>query len=565
MIDLKRVPHELFACALESNLRRLGAVRKLDIHFLDAVKVRLAADCTWLYRGQPGDRVVSGNVLRGESSLCDQRVAAAFLRHELPAIPRTLLLTRMSLHGRQVAVVGVGRRNGAFAAGERRVLERLCAVFVAELQRREHERLARVLDRIRGKIVAELRPRDLAYQILDGLHQLVDYDHSSAFLAYDSAAAVFRIEAEKIVWTKAKSGFVGHEIHVTPERVSALSRSTAIHVLGAPGGADQAFRQVLDYHRGPGVPPAASILSAPLFFGREFLGLLKIALARHQPFDAGDVAVVERFLPSAAVSMRNAQVNRSLERQAMRAELKAGLVTLASAVAHDVNNAVGTILPLAQQMREELRGAEIDRETFDKDLGVIVDNARLCTRIFTNMLRVAGSGRAAEGPVDLNHVVGETLPFFQGQAGRRGVEVVLDLAAGLPAVRASRHDLQHMILNLAQNSLEALGDGGGRVTIATAAAAPGFVSFSVADDGPGIRRDLLDKVQEPFFSTKLGGTGLGLSICRALAWQCGGSLEVSSTPELGPGTRVTITVGVEAAAGLSTLATAAAARPRELQ
>jgi len=60
----------------------------------------------------------------------------------------------------------------------------------------------------------------------------------------------------------------------------------------------------------------------------------------------------------------------------------------------------------------------------------------------------------------------------------------------------------------------------------------------VEDDGPGIRPDLLEKVQEPFFSTKSGGTGLGLAICRALAWQNGGRLEIGSRP--GEGTRVTM-------------------------
>jgi GAF domain-containing protein len=185
-----------------------------------------------------------------------------------------------------------------------------------ELARREEERLARVLDRIRGKIVSELRPRDVAYQILDGLHQLVDYDHSSAFLTYEAAASVLRIEAEKIVWTKAKSGFVGHEIAVTPEQVAVLSGAPAVRRFGvaAGEGEDAVFQEVLDYSRGHAIPPVQSVLSAPLFFAGEFLGLLKVAAWKRRPFDRADLAVVERFLPSAAVSMRNAQVRRSPSR-----------------------------------------------------------------------------------------------------------------------------------------------------------------------------------------------------------------------------------------------------------
>src|SRR4029079_16820149 len=154
----------------------------------------------------------------------------------------------------------------------------------------------------------------------------------------------------------------------------------------------------------------ASLLCAPLFFGGEFLGLLKIAAWKRRPFDRWDMPVVERFLPAAAVSIRNARLNMSLERQAIQAETKATLVTLASAVAHDVNNAVGTILPLAQHILEELRQGHADAEALGRDLEVVIEKARLCKRIFSNMLRVARAGRSGDGLVDANQIVRETRP-----------------------------------------------------------------------------------------------------------------------------------------------------------
>src|SRR6185295_19845159 len=214
-------------------------------------------------------------------------------------------------------------------------------------------------------------------------------------------------------------------------------------------------------------PPVKSVLSAPLFFAGEFLGLLKIAAWKRRPFDRYDLSVVERFLPSAAVSMRNAQLHRSRERQALQAERKASLVTLARAVAHDVNNAVGSILPLAQQVRADLQRDPVDRATLDQDLSVIIDNARFCQRIFSNMLRAAGAGRPGDGPVDLNQAVAETLPFLEGQAERRGIEVLLDTDPDLPAVYVSRQDLEHIVLNLVSNALEAMADEGERIAVTT--------------------------------------------------------------------------------------------------
>jgi len=592
MIDLAKVPHELFAPILAGNLRRVAPARKLVGHFLEAVRLRLAADACWLTHGGRGERLLpGGRLLCGDPLLCDEALASRYLRREYPVIPPGLALASVAVHGRQVAVVCAAWRRGTVEPAARRALERLCGVLEEELARREEERLTRVLDRIREKIVSELRPLDLAYQVLDGLHQLVEYDHSAAFLAYDGESGALRVEAEKIVWTKAKSPFVGREIPVSPERIARICRAIEVRAMtagsGGAGGAapglpaataaqaaptapadgDEEFGELLDYQLEAGMPPVTSLLSAPLFFGDEFLGILKMAAWRRPPFARRDVEVVERFLPAAAVSMRNARVNRSLEMQAVEAEVKATLVTLAAAVAHDVNNAVGSILPLAQQMRFELRhpppaerSERAERETLDRDLSVIIDNARLCQRIFSNMLRVAGAGRSSEGPVDPAQVVAETMPLLLALAGRRGIEIALDLAPDLPPVRFRRQDLQHVVLNLVRNSLEALAPGGpgdpprnagsgGRVEIALglsqgaqgakgatgATGATGgdggegaVVELSVADDGPGIPAELLSKVQEPFFSTRPGGTGLGLSICRALAWQNGATLSIES-------------------------------------
>jgi two-component system, NtrC family, sensor kinase len=534
MIDLRKAPPELLAQILESNLQSIGPQRKLIGHFAEAVMLRMGADCAWV-AGEGGEMLS----LRGDPDLCDRGRTLMFLRGGRPAPSPSVVLARVTSLGRKVAVVGAARRDGGLGQGARRTLDRLCGVLAQELARREEMRLARVLDRIRGKVVSELRPRDLAYQILDGLHQLVDYDHSSALLTWEPGSGALRIEAEKIVWMKGKSAFVGHEIPIPHAMIEALEQAPGIRRLTGDGGGDP-FWDMLSYHRGRGIPAPASLLCAPLFFGGEFLGLLKIAAWKRRPFDRRDEAVVERFLPAAAVSIRNARLNLSLERQALQAELKATLVTLASAVAHDVNNAVGTILPLVQQVREDLAGGALDLCVLDQDLEVVLEKALLCQRIFSNMLRVARAGRGTDGAVDLNQVVLETLPFVQGQAQRRGVETVLELADDLAPVRFSRQDLQHIVLNLVTNSLEALAEKAepaGRVSLTTHIK-DGRALLTVEDDGPGIRPDLLEKVQEPFFSTKQGGTGLGLAVCRALAWQNGGRVEIDSAP--GRGTRVTV-------------------------
>ena len=122
-------------------------------------------------------------VVRGDYALCDfargrrlpARRAAADRADGGAGAGRRCTAGRWRWWARRGASGSSARRPGGLSTG--------CAAsspWSSAAARRP--RLARVLDRIRGKIVSELRPRDLAYQILDGLHQLVDYDHSSAFL-----------------------------------------------------------------------------------------------------------------------------------------------------------------------------------------------------------------------------------------------------------------------------------------------------------------------------------------------------------------------------------------------
>lgn len=539
MIDLRSAPRSTFSWALENNLRRLGPIHKVRSHFLSAVRWFLEADSVWLYRRLRHNMRVDESYFDGDESLCDADLLEPFAKLERPSIPRNVLLAPVRVQDRLVGVVGAARRDKDFEVGKGRVLNKLSALLSKELERRLDERKTKVLDRIKEKVVSELRPRDLAYQILDGLHELVHYDHSAALLTYKPDAGVFQVEAEKIVWTKSKSAFVGHEIPGTEKLLEVLKGKRLAALTHDDESEDmRRLYELLDYHRGRSIPGPTSILAAPLFFDGELLGLLKIAGRERLAFDERDRDVVERFLPAAAVSLRNVRVKLSLENQAMQAEMRATLVTLARAVAHDVNNAIGSLLPLAEQAREELKeGGDVDAASLIQDMDVIVEKAALCKRIFSNMIK-AGSERSGAGPVDANQLIQEMLPMLEAQAAPRSVELRAQLAEGLPCIHFSKSHLERIVWNLVTNAIEAMLNKGGRVTISTQQAEGSGAKLTIQDNGPGIPEEQLSQVQEPFFTTKAKGTGLGLSLCRSMAWQYGGSLKIEST--LGEGTTITV-------------------------
>src|SRR5262245_41248237 len=108
MIDLSRVPAELFAHCLEGNLRRLGSTAKVHSHFLDAVRLRLAADCAGFVQGPRGG---GDSLVRGERARWDAPLIAAFLRRERPTVPANALLVPLAASGRLLGLAAAFRQE----------------------------------------------------------------------------------------------------------------------------------------------------------------------------------------------------------------------------------------------------------------------------------------------------------------------------------------------------------------------------------------------------------------------------------------------------------------------
>jgi serine phosphatase RsbU (regulator of sigma subunit) len=162
MLDLASLPRGAFASALEYNLERFESLPKVCDHFLFAVSTHLGADAVWLRRALRENRPVAENYSRVAPRLRDEERIESFLKNERPEVPRNLLLAPVRVNGRLEAVIGAERHGSDFERGQGWSLNRLANVLAQDLSRREEERLARVLDSIKGKVVSELRPRELA-------------------------------------------------------------------------------------------------------------------------------------------------------------------------------------------------------------------------------------------------------------------------------------------------------------------------------------------------------------------------------------------------------------------
>jgi len=135
--------------------------------------------------------------------------------------------------------------------------------------------------------------------------------------------------------------------------------------------------------------------------------------------------------------------------------------------------------------------------------------------------------------IDINDVLRESYSFIEKEALFNNVKVQLDLSPNLPVIKSDRAQLQQVFLNLMDNALDAVGQGG-RVRV-TSRADGSWLTVKVNDSGPGVPADLAGRIFDPFFTTKDPGqgTGLGLSISHSITQRLGGSLELENHPGQG--------------------------------
>lgn len=225
----------------------------------------------------------------------------------------------------------------------------------------------------------------------------------------------------------------------------------------------------------------------------------------------------------------------------------ASIGRLAAGVAHEINNPLAIINEKAGLIKDlfTFKQAYADDPKLIGLIDSILNSVDRCATITRRLLGFARhlGGEPSIEKLQVGEVVEEVLGFLQKEASYRGIKVNCQIAADLPAIETDRGKLQQILLNMFNNSLAAMQDGG-HLDIAAERVGQNQISLSVTDDGCGIPETDLKRIFEPFFSTKTkqGGTGLGLSITYFLIQELGGKVDVKST--VGRGTTFTVVLPV---------------------
>lgn len=261
------------------------------------------------------------------------------------------------------------------------------------------------------------------------------------------------------------------------------------------------------------------------FSGIRFLNLSVMPLVRSKRV-RGTIITVEDITEKKGEEMRH-----------RRLESLASLTNLAATVAHEIKNPLGSISIYVQLLRKSTvaRGIEKDDPAL-KYLGVIDEEIDRLNRIVVDFLFAVRPVRIEPAPLDANELVASLSAFFGAECAAAGIAISTDLDPAAPRIWADERLLRQLFINLIKNAMAALPNGG-EISLKTRRDED-FVTVTVVDNGVGIPSDVLPKIFEPYFTTKIDGTGLGLTMAYKVVKEHGGDIRVQS--EIGIGTTFSV-------------------------
>jgi PAS domain S-box-containing protein len=247
----------------------------------------------------------------------------------------------------------------------------------------------------------------------------------------------------------------------------------------------------------------------------------------------------QRLEQTLAELRRKSEELTAMTEQLWQASKLATMGELAASIAHELNNPLATVALRTESLMMQLREDEPKRRALE----IVAQEVDRMASLVNNLLQFSRRSHRQVSTVDVCDEIANSVDFVSFHLRSHRIEVVRDSVAALPTIQADRQQLRQLFLNLLTNASDAMPHGGTLTLTArsgTNESEEGAVVIEFADTGEGIAPADLEKIWDPFFTTKPEGrgTGLGLGICRRIIEEHGGTIAIES--EIGKGTIVRI-------------------------
>lgn len=431
-------------------------------------------------------------------ALCGPREALRFVDRRRVGKLRSLLGVLLLAGQRQVGILSVGSdAEDLYDVEDARLLQVVGAQVSTAIEN------ARLFQEVLSGRQTILQSRNTLLALFNGiLEGIYIVDRGSAILAINRTQASWAgREVGDLIGAPAASAF--------PKSEYALALVDETFRTGVP--ASHTERQRVDDARST----EWAIQTYPVFSS-----------------DPDEVADEPSPVDRVVVVVRDVTEQRMLEASLSRSEKLASVGRLAAGIAHEINNPMTVISANAQILREEISA----EHPYFGSIELIDRAAERASRIVRNLLDFSRVEQFDFQQIDVNHSLHEAVLMVAAQVRQAGGRIVADLAPDLPPIWASPDHLHVVWLNLLLNARDAIAETEREGLIQVASFQRGEdVVVSVSDNGVGIPDYRLDRIYDPFFTTKDPGkgTGLGLFTCYRTIHRHGGTIVVDSEDGLG--------------------------------
>ncbi|MGQ9696325.1 MAG: two-component system sensor histidine kinase NtrB [Thermodesulfobacteriota bacterium] len=262
-----------------------------------------------------------------------------------------------------------------------------------------------------------------------------------------------------------------------------------------------------------------------------------------QPLASKEIPLILRVTPlqdesgqemGSVILLRDLREVRDLQEKVRRSERLASLGRLAAGIAHEIRNPLSSIRGFAQFFGNRFQGQE--EETY---AAVMIKEVDRLNRVISELLDFARPQKPHLERQNLQNILESILVLLEEELRKKKIEVEKNYETDLPLVMADHDQISQAFLNLLLNSIESMGEKG-KICLSFKKIESGAVEIVIKDTGRGIPAEDIEKIFEPFFSTKRKGTGLGLAIVHQIIEGHGGEIKVKSVE--GKGTTFYITL-----------------------
>jgi signal transduction histidine kinase len=290
-----------------------------------------------------------------------------------------------------------------------------------------------------------------------------------------------------------------------------------------------------------------SQLTIPFQVGQHVIGALGFASFRREvtwtPRLVRSVRLIGEVFANALARKHGAHEQLRLREQLAHSARVNAMGEVVASIAHEVNQPLFAIVSNARAAGALLSRAEPDLAEIGAALEDIVQDANRASAIMARVRTFLQRKPTEQLPVDLNAVVETVRTFLGPELARRRVQLVVELAGGLPPMLGDAVQLQQVLVNLLMNGIDAmegLAPNERVLRVRTSADGDRRVRLEVTDSGPGLDPQIRARLFEPFFTTKPSGLGMGLTISRSIVEAHGGYIR--PVEQSGPGTTLQISL-----------------------